>query len=217
MGDSATDGAALAPEQPKSKRGGKREGAGRKKVGAKAPSALPDLDLKAALGAPVPDEIESLAQGKAKSAIAALVKLMMYGKSEQAKITAANKVLDRGYGKPSTDAGGFSQLSLFPVGLNVNVALANEIRDEARKYAPLAIEVLSAIADRGDNESARASAAGSLIDRGIGTVATAKVPTGVGAKPMGKKEEAAAAARNVAAGKFSTPSPPVLLGSESVQ
>jgi hypothetical protein len=212
MGDSVPQ----VPATPKSKRGGKREGAGRPKTAKRAPSALPEIDVAAALAAGAPDQIESLAQGKARAAVAVLVKLMLFAKSEQTKVTAANKILDRGYGKPSTDAGGFSQMSLFPVGLNVNVALANEIRDEARKFASLAIEVLSAIAERGDNESARASAAGSLIDRGLGTVATAKVPTGIGAKPMGKKEEAAAAARNVAAGKFATPPPPART-SETVQ
>lgn len=220
MGDSVQgDAAAAAPpsEKPKSKRGGKREGAGRKKAAKRVPSALPELDVAAALATPIPDEIESVAQGKAKAAIGVLVKLMQFGKSEQTKVTAANKILDRGYGKPSTDAGGFSQLSLFPVGLNINVALANEVRDEARRFAALAIEVLSAIADRGDNEAARAAAAGSLIDRGLGTVATAKIPTGAAAKPMGKKEEAAAQARNVAAGKFATPPAPNAPSSETAQ
>lgn len=192
----------------KSGRGGKRANAGRKPKPKGGPSALPEIEVEAALAAPVPDEIESVASVRAKGAIAALVRVIQFGKNEQAKVNACNKILDRGYGKPSIDAGGFGQLSMFPIGVNINVALANEIRDYARGFAMLAIETLEAIAARGQVEGARVSAANSLIDRGIGTVATAKVPEGAAPKPLGKKEEAAAAARNAAAGKFATPAPP---------
>src|SRR5262245_58656861 len=133
-----TPAASQAPV--KSGRGGKRHGAGRKPKEQKPPSALPDIDLAAALQAPPPDDIESVASSKAKKAIGLLVKVICYGKSEQAKVNACNTILDRGYGKPSTDAGGFPQLSLFPIGVNVDVALANDIRDEARRFANLAID-----------------------------------------------------------------------------
>lgn len=201
-----TDAPPLAPA--KSGRGGKRSGAGRKPKEQKPASALPDIDLAAALEAPPPDDIESVASSKAKKAIGSLVKVLLYGKSEQAKVNACNKILDRGYGKPSNDAGGFVQFSMFPVGVNIDVALANDIRTEARKYANLAIDTLEAIADRGQVEGARVSAAGSLIDRGVGTVATAKMPDGVASKPIGKKEEAQQAARNAAAGIYATPPAP---------
>lgn len=192
----------------KTGRGGKRPGAGRKPKDQKPPSALPDIDIAAVLAAPAPDDIESVASGKAKTAILSLVRVIQFGKSEQAKVNACNKILDRGYGKPSIDAGGFAQMSLFPVGVNINVQLANEIRDEARKFANLAIETLCAISERGSVEGARVSASSSLIDRGIGTVATAKVPEGVLPKSPGKREEAARTAQNAAAGIYATPPPP---------
>lgn len=200
---------AAAPAK-KSGRGGARLGAGRKSTKQKAPSALPDIDLAAALSAAVPDDIESVASSRAKKAIGSLVKVILHGKSEQAKVTACNKILDRGYGKPSVDAGGFAQMALFPVGVNIDVQLANEIRDEARKFANLAIDTLEAISERGQVEGARVSAAASLIDRGIGTVATAKVPEGIipAKAVVGKKEQAAVDAKNAAQGKYASPPPP---------
>lgn len=198
----------MAKTKPKSKRGGARPGAGRKKKGHAASSALSEIDLKAALAAAVPDDIEGLAQTKARGAIAALVKLMMFGKSEQAKVAAANKILDRGWGKPSVEIGGMSQLSLFAAGRAGSIEMSTQIRDEARKYTTLAVEVLWAIADRGETEGAKASAAGSLLDRGVGTVAIAKVPAGAIPAPLGKKETAAREAHNAAAGRYATPAAP---------
>ena len=190
-----------------STRGGRRPGAGRKPKGHKASSALPDIDLAAALAAPAPDDIESAAQVHARDAIASLVKQLCHGKSETAKVNAANALLDRGYGKPSVDVGGLAQLSLFG-GIRPSAVVGDEIRAEAQKYANLAIEVLRSIATRGETEGARVSAAKSLLDRGVGTVATARVPEGVAPKTMGKKEEAAVAARNAAAGRYAPPPPP---------
>lgn len=191
----------------KSGRGGKRAGAGRKPKGQKSSSALPSLDLEAALAAPAPDDIESTAQAYSRGAIASLVKQLSFGKSETAKVNAANAILDRGYGKPSVDVGGLAQLSLFG-GVRPTHIVGDEIRTEARKYANLAIEVLGAIATRGETEAARVSAAKSLLDRGVGTVQVAKVPEGLQPKVMGKKEEQAIAARNAAAGKYAPPRPP---------
>lgn len=201
---------------PKSKRGGKRPGAGRKPKGHKASSALPALDLEAALAAPAPDDIESSAQAYSRGAIASLVKQLCHGKSESSKVNAANAILDRGYGKPSVDVGGLSQLSLFG-GIRPAAVVGDEIRVEARKYANLAIEVLGSIATRGETESARVSAAKSLLDRGVGTVQVAKVPEGLQPKTMGKKEEAAVAARNAAAGKYAPPPAPGARRVETVQ
>lgn len=188
-----------------SRRGGKRAGAGRKKSGHQSTSGVSGFDLKAALSAPAPEDIESVAQLHAREAIASLVKQLMHGASESARVNAANALLDRGYGKPSVDAGGM-QMSLF--GAGVSVAAASDIRDEARKYANLAIEVLRKIATSGESESARVSAARSLLDRGVGTVAQAKVVDGGLGKPLGKKEEASLAARNAGAGRYATPAPP---------
>lgn len=202
---------------PRSRRGGKRPGAGRKKKGHRSASVLSEIDLKAALENPAPEDIESAAQSHAREAIASLVKQLIHGKSEAAKVNAANAILDRGYGKPSVDIGGLNQLSLFG-GVRPTAAVGDEIRVEARKYANLAIEVLNAISTRGETESARVSASKSLLDRGVGTVATAKIPEGVAPKPLGKKEAQAIDARNVAAGRYAPPPPPgVLRQVESVQ
>lgn len=198
----------MAKTKPKSKRGGARPGAGRKPKGHQASSALSEIDLQAALAASVPDDIETLAQTKARGAIASLVKLMTFGRSEQAKVAAANKILDRGWGKPSVELGGMAQLSLFAAARAGSIEMSTEIRNEARKYTTLAVEVLWAIADRGETEGAKASAAGSLLDRGVGTVAIAKVPAGAVPQPLGKKATAAREAQNAAAGRYATPAPP---------
>lgn len=199
-----------------SKRGGKRPGAGRKAKGHKSSSALPEIDLEAALAAPAPDDIESTAQAYARGAIASLVKQLCHGKSETAKVNAANAILDRGYGKPSVEVGGLAQLSLFG-GIRPAAVVGDEIRVEARKYANLAIEVLGSISTRGETEGARVSAAKSLLDRGVGTVQTARVPEGLVPKTLGKKEEAAIQARNAAAGKYAPPAAPGVRQPETVQ
>lgn len=157
--------------------GGRRQGAGRKP---KNKAALPDLDIAHALASPTPDEIESLAQRHAATALSALVKQLTAGSSESARINAANAVLDRGFGKPAVDVGGFSQLPLFG-GVSMK-PIGGEIRAEARNFAHLAIETLRKIADNGRSESARVSAAKSLLDRGLGTVAQAKLDDN--AKPL---------------------------------
>jgi len=199
-----------------SRRGGKRPNAGRKPKNQKSTSALPEIDLAAALNTPPPDDIESAAQTHSRDAIASLVKQLVHGKSETAKVNAANAILDRGYGKPSVDVGGLSQLSLFG-GIRPTAAVSDEIRVEARKFANLAIEVLRSIATRGETEGARVSASKSLLDRGVGTVTTAKMPEGIVPKALGKKEEAAVAARNAAAGRYAPPPPPQSAKPELVQ
>src|SRR5581483_3722912 len=210
--------AEIVPEAlpAKSKRGGARPGAGRKRKGHASTSALPAIDLAAALEAAPPEDIESAAQAHAREAIASLVKQLSFGKSETAKVNAANAILDRGYGKPSVDVGGLAQLSLFG-GLRPTAAVADEIRVEARKFATLALECLRRIATGGETEGARVSAAKSMLDRGVGTVAVAKVPEGLAAKPLGKREEAAVAARNAAAGRYAPPPPPGAVKPETLQ
>lgn len=202
----------VAPE--KSRRGGKRPGAGRKKKDHQAASQVTGVDLAAALAAPVPDAIETAAQEHVRTSVARLVKQMQFGASDAARVNAANAILDRGYGKPSFDAGGLSsQMQLF--GLGISASLATEIRDEARKYANLAIAVLNKIGENSVSEAARVSANKSMLDRGLGTVAIARVPDGLvpnkakpADKPLGKKEEAARAAEDAAAGRYATPAPP---------
>lgn len=195
----------MEQQKLKTGRGGKRAGAGRKKKGHKAASSLAGIDLKAALEGPVPDNIDLVAQKYGLGAIDALVKQLVHGQSEAAKVNAANAVLDRGYAKPSTDAPS-TQMSFF--GPGVDVKKAEELRDYARRFANLAIEVLRKISESGASESARVASSKSLIDRGVGTVPVAKLQGGIMPRIPGKKEEAAQAAIRTAAGRYATPTAP---------
>lgn len=71
-------------------RGGKREGAGRPK-GAKD-------KLTREAGATLSD----LARQHTSTALQVLLQVAMTGESEAARVSAANAILDRGYGKPTT-------------------------------------------------------------------------------------------------------------------
>jgi hypothetical protein len=53
-----------------------------------------------------------------------------------------------------------------------------DVRSLARAYAPLCIKTLGNIVANGENENARIAAAGMLLDRGWGKVATAFDPDG---------------------------------------
>src|SRR5712664_3121086 len=126
--------------KPKSGRGGKRPGAGRKPKNFVKPSALSELNKISALASEPPDEIDGVAQRHARDAIEALVKLLFYGASEAAKITAAKEILDRGYGKPAVEIGGDAAMLPFMMAPSIQpVSLSADIRTEARKYANLAI------------------------------------------------------------------------------
>jgi hypothetical protein len=195
--------------KPKSGRGGKRPGAGRKKKGHTSPSVVAGLNLVSALASPPPDEIDGVAQRHARTAIEALVKLLSFGASEAAKIAAAKEILDRGYGKPAVEIGGDAAMLPFMIAPTVQTtSLAAEIRTEARKFANLAVEVLRKIAADGQSESACASASKALLDRGLGTVGKARMPEEQRDRPLGKKEEAARAAEAAATGRYATPAPP---------
>jgi hypothetical protein len=197
-------------ENPKSNRGGKRPGAGRKPKGWVKPSALSELNKIAALATEPPEEIDGVAQHHAKDAIEALVKLLFYGASEAAKITAAKEILDRGYGKPAVEIGGDAAMLPFMHAPAATATLTAEIRAEARKYANLAIEALRRIATNGASETAVASASKALLERGLGTVGKARMPDEQRERPLGKKEEAARAAHAAATGRFAPPAPPRL-------
>jgi hypothetical protein len=202
-----------------SRRGGKRPGAGRKPKGFVKPSALSELNKISALATPAPDEIDGVAQRYAKDVIEALVKLLFYGGSEAAKITAAKEILDRGYGKPAVEIGGDAAMLPFmvaPPAAAEIVSTAADIRNEARKYANLAVEVLRKIAADGASETAIATACKALLDRGLGTVGKARMPDEQRERPLGKKEEAARAAEVAATGMYATPRPPRKLA-ESIQ
>src|SRR5688572_25978240 len=95
--------------KPKSKHGGRRPGAGRKKK-VRAATALDETDLRALLAEGAPDRVETVAQRHARLAIAALVKKLVAGANEAARVAAANAILDRAYGKPAVDIGGQSAL-----------------------------------------------------------------------------------------------------------
>jgi hypothetical protein len=194
----------LAPagESEKSRRGGARPGSGRKKK-------IRALNVVSALASPPPDEIDGVAQRHAAFAIEALVKLLMHGGSEAAKITAAKEILDRGYGKPAVEIGGDAAMSMLPFMAAPTIqapSISGEIRTEARKYANLAVEVLRKIAMDGASETAIATASKALLDRGLGTVGKARMPDEQ--RPLGKKEEAARAAEAAATGRYATPAPP---------
>ncbi len=195
--------------KPKSARGGKRPGAGRKRKGHTSPSVVAGLNLASALASPPPEEIDGVAQRHARTAIDALVRLLTFGASEAAKIAAAKEILDRGYGKPAVDIGGDAAMLPFMMAPPAQSAsLAGEIRAEARKYANLAVEVLRKIAADGQSESACASASKALLDRGLGTVGKARMPEEQRDRPLGKKEEASRAAEAAATGRYATPAPP---------
>jgi len=197
-----------SPEKPKSRRGGARPGAGRKKKGAVVKTALGPIDVDAAMGAPVPDDITVAAQSHWAVALSTLVKQLMHGAGDPAKVVAANEILDRGYGKPAVDIGGELMLPFMEKPAPVDdVGLV--LRLEARKYANLALEVLRRIADASESESARNSAAKSLLLRGLGSVAAAKLPSelNVNRQPS-KKEERQRAASAAATGRYAVPQPP---------
>jgi hypothetical protein len=201
----------VSDEKPKSGRGGKRPGAGRKPKGYVKPSALSELNRVAALASEPPKEIDGVAQQHARSAIEALVKLLFYGSSEAAKISAAKEILDRGYGKPAVEIGG--DAAMLPLFMPIESAirsesLTQEIRAEARRYANLAVETLRKIATDGASETAIAAASKALLDRGLGTVGKARMPDEQRDRPLGKKEQAARAAEAAASGRYATPAPP---------
>lgn len=199
-----------AGDEPKPRRGGARPGAGRKKK-------VKALNVVAALTTPPPDEIDGVAQRHAGTAINSLVKLLMHGGSEAAKITAAKEILDRGYGKPAVEIGGDAAMLPFMMApATLQPSISADIRTEARKYANLAVEVLRKIAMDGASESAIANASKALLDRGLGTVGKARMPDEQRERPLGKKEEAARAAEAAAAGTYAPRAPPKR-ASESVQ
>lgn len=196
----------------KSKRGGRRDGAGRpRKV--VDPTILDQATVDLLVADVPPDQVEQPAQRHARTAVLALVKKMLSAGSESARVTAANSILDRGYGKPAVDIGGDAAPNLFSLlpteraGRGFEV-VSLEVRAEARKYANLAIEVLCRISQFGRSESAAVSASTALLNRGLGTVGVAKLPDEFRETRLGKKEAALIAARAAASGVYATPAPP---------
>lgn len=199
----------MADNEKKSRRGGARPGAGRKPKGYVKPSALSELNKVSALAAAAPEEIDGLAQSHANAALQSLVKVLFYGKSEAAKITAAKEILDRGYGKPTVEIGGDAAMLPFMAAPQREThSVHADIRAEARKYANLAIEALRKIAVDGASETAIAAASKALLDRGLGTVGKARMPDEQRDRPLGKKEELSRAAEVAASGPYATPAPP---------
>lgn len=197
-------------ERPKSGRGGKRIGAGRKRKVDIPAVMVAGIDLVRALATPPPDEIDAVAQTEARDSISALATQLLHGTSEAAKISAAVEILDRGYGKPAVEIGGDAAMMLpfMTAPAAVAVTTTADIRTEARKYAVLAIEVLKKIRDNGASEGARVSAGKALLSRGLGTVGKARMPDEQREQPLGKKEQASRAAKAAATGLYATPPPP---------
>lgn len=79
---------ALKPIKTKSNRGGKRPGAGR-------PKGAKDTATREMGGT-----IADLARAHTSIAVSALVQVATGSDSDAAKVSAANAILDRGYGKP---------------------------------------------------------------------------------------------------------------------
>lgn len=196
------------------KHGGRRDGAGRKRK-VIDPTVVDKATVDLLVADVPPDQVEQPAQRHARSAVLALVKKMLNAGSESARVTAANGILDRGYGKPTVEIGGDAP-TLFSVAPVISAggldAVSVEVRIEARKYAHLAIEVLARIAEFGRSETASVSAATSLLNRGCGTVGTAKLPEQLKETRLGKKETALVAAKLAATGRYATPSPPSFKG-----
>src|SRR5262249_31913818 len=155
-----------------------------------------------------PDEIDALAQRELGANISALVRVMVHGQSETARITCCKEILDRGYGKPAVEIGGDAASPMLPLMMAPSgqpapgVGVTAAFRAEARKYANLALEVLRRIRDYGKSETARAAAAKAINERGLGTVAPARMPDDMrDHAPLGKKEQRDRAAAAAATGK----------------
>lgn len=202
------------------RRGGARPGAGRKKKPERPPSSLSELELRALLAEPAPEEIDGVAQRHADLAIETLTRILQFGQSESAKISAAKEILDRGYGKPAVEIGGDAAMLPFMMAPNSQAAAltrTDDIRTQARRWAAVAVAALRAIAQNGQSETARASACKALLDRGLGTVGKARMPDEQRDRPLGKKEEAARAAEAAATGRFATPPPPRAVADSTLQ
>jgi hypothetical protein len=158
---------------------------------------LTDLDLKVAeaASAATPQQIELAARVHARSSLESLKIVMLHSESDSARVRAANAILDRGFGKPATDTGLDMALPLFD---QVFLKTApGEVMEEARKLASLAIQVLHKIAENSTSHAARVAASTSLLDRGLGAVAVARLDAyRANQKGIGKKEEALQAALN---------------------
>lgn len=174
--------------------GGARPGAGRKKKGASSPSAIAPLDLRKALAEPAPAEVETVASKHARIAVEALYTELVAGVSDAARVAAANEILDRGWGKPTVESGGDLTLPFF--GTAPARELPSEIRGMCRHLTELAVQTLYKIATGSVSESARVSAAKSLLSRGLGAVAPARVPEDAGLRNLGKKAEAERSAKH---------------------
>ena len=194
------------------RRGGSRPGAGRKKQELRSPTAINSVDLAAALALPPPSEIEAALAGRASRSIDGLVKIMLHGSSDPARISAAEEILDRGYGKPGVEIGGDSAAPLLPFfpppPSSALAASTADIREQARRYAILAITVLCKIAENSLSEQARVAAEKALVKRERGTVGVAKILDEQRNRPVGKKEEASRAAAAAATGRYATPASP---------
>jgi hypothetical protein len=128
----------------------------------------------------------------------AFVQQLIHGRAETAKVSAASAILDRAHGRPTIEVGGDATLPF--LGIAPPKAHAVELREEARRYSHLCITVLRKIATHGVSETARISAGRALWDRGLGVAAPAKVADEFSFGKLGKKEEAARAAKTAGEG-----------------
>jgi hypothetical protein len=165
-------------------------------------SALTALDIAAATAAavaPTPAEFEASLRAQAGMGLEQLRIVMLHDKSDSARVTAANMIIDRGFGKPTTDTGVDMMLPLFD---QVFLKTApGETIEAARMLAPLARTVLIKIAQGSVSGAARNAAVRSLHDRGLGLVAPARLDAyQADSKAIGKKEQALADAASAGSG-----------------
>jgi hypothetical protein len=194
-------------EKPKSRRGGKRAGAGRKPKNHVPATTIPAHTIRAALASDAPEVVEAEARAHALPMVKVLIDTMLDARaSGAARIQACNSILDRGYGKPSVDTG----VDMLPFMAKPTTTIPGDVRAECKRYARIAIETLKTIAERGESENARVSAARSILDRGLGTVGAAALADEKKTQTFGKKEaqKIAAEVRVAGGGKFAAPAPP---------
>lgn len=197
----------MADEKPKSRRGGKRPGAGRKPKGHVPATTIPTHVIRAAAFADEPEAIEGVARDHLlhvfRGFVAALTDVKI---SDHSRVRAANNILSRAYGKPTVDTG----IDMLPFMVKPQTTVPGDVRALCKANARLAIEMLRTIFDRSESESARFAAGEALADRGLGTVGGAALANEKKAQTFGKKEaqKIAAEVRVGGGGKFAAPAPP---------
>jgi len=75
--------------------------------------------------------LEQLAQDHTEAALQVLVEVMKHGQSDAARVSAANALLDRGYGKPRQGLDHSVKVDAVGLGARLNAAQARVLASEA--------------------------------------------------------------------------------------